>query len=49
MAQDLIGVSIDDNVHGQITAREKIHGKSTRSKLDLEYLNSNNIWILLRS
>jgi len=49
MAQDLIGVSIDDNVHGQITAREKIHGKLTRSKLDLEYLNSNNLWILLRS
>ena len=52
MAKEKIGSSISSELHTQITKREAFHGSglgSQRSKAALEYLNSNNCWIKLRS
>lgn len=44
-----IGSSISEKVHTQISKREALHASTSRSKAALNYLNSSNAWIRLRS
>ena len=46
---NLLGQPFEDYVNGQISARQKVHGKKNRSTKDIQYLNSRNAWIKLAS
>lgn len=43
------GTVIDSNVEGQIKARENLVAKDHKSVEELQYLNSNTAWVMLRS
>lgn len=49
MAEEIIGSSIGEELHNQLTKREAHFAATTRNKSILEYLSSTNSWIKLRS
>ena len=46
---NLLGEPFKEYVNEQIRARQKVHGKKTRTVQELQYLNSKNAWIKLAS
>jgi hypothetical protein len=45
----IIGESIDTSVSDQISTRQLLHGKQTRTNTDLSILNNTNAWLKLAS
>ena len=45
----IIGESIDGEVDKQISIRQNLHGKQTRTNTDLSILNNTNAWLKLAS